>query len=286
IAGFRVISKSHDFPNNPVLCKMIDPAQPVTVDENGRLSRKLTTVIFEYRVNFPKTFQNDEFNIEFEITTGKGEVKVVSGKCSSVDFLVYNTVMIGYNGQVTSGQRGYATTAPCFLGFQTNFTTVRDETVNPPVDRSVPTSITGFARTPAAALTTASIPNVYAHIYTDITDFEKRTMYLVSPDTEWIGDSLRILNNYLPAYPAAQMNKVSYVDLGAIDFINLKSSDFDGIDFNRDGKSMVRLYSGHSYAFKTREDKIAIIYVKNIQIYSPAYNRASPTAYFHIKVQL
>ena len=115
-----------------------------------------------------------------------------------------------YNGRAKTNLKEYLSTATCFIRFITNTSIITDDTVDPPVKDTVPYSITGYATNTATAITTTNRPNVYAHIYTDLSDFEKRTMYLVSPNTEWIADSLRILNKFSATYPTAEMNDVKY----------------------------------------------------------------------------
>lgn len=285
IASIKVLNRSHDFAAAPIACRMIDPAKPVTVGDDGSLSRRLTTFIFEYSVTFPKTFRTGTYSVEFEVTSGRGEKKTLKAECTAVDYLQVTTSSTVYNGQVASSMRSYLSTAPCFLGLRLNTVSVIDSTVSPPVPTDVPSTITGLALTAATAATTANRPNVFAHIYSDVRDFNQRRMYLVSPDSTFVRDSLRALNG-VANFNNTIMNKVRFVDLGTIDFVNLKSSDFDNIDFAGKGKGMVELLVNHSYAFQRPDGRIGIAYVKNIQVYSPEYNRASPFAAIQMKLKL
>ncbi|GEM_PF-1922175 len=285
IARFVAEEQSHDFVVSPVSCKLIDPTKPVEVNSEGFLSRKLSSTVFTYKVTIPKTFREGIYSVKFSITTGKGNVKSLVAKCRAVNFLQATNVLTLFNGQTKTNLRTYLSTAPCFVRFITNMTTVMDSTVSPPVTLSIPTSITASTMNAATAITSVNYPNVYGHIYANLADFDKRSVYLVSPNTPWIADSLRILNSFTGTYPTALMNNVKYVDMGVIDFINLNSSDFDNIPFDTKGESMVQLIDGHSYAFNITDGRVGIMYIKKIMYYSPNYTGGSPIVYMYLKVQ-
>ncbi len=284
IASFTATEQSQSFTANPIVFKMIDPSKPVTISNDGKLSRKLSAVVFEYTVQIPKTFVEGKYSVKFNITTGKGEQKSIVAKLQASSFLASN-VGLYFNGQVASSNRVYSLTANSFFGFTTVTTNVIDATVTPSVTVKVPTSINLVVTTVGTAITAANRVYVYGHIYTDLTNYDKRSMYLVSPKTSWIPDSLRTLNLFKGTYPTAQMQDVKYLELGPVDFATLKVSDLVNKQIGTVGSSQVLLIKGNAYAFLTKEGKIAVLYVKNILYYTPSYAIASPTAYLWLKVE-
>src|SRR5690606_16429683 len=114
----------------------------------------------------------------------------------------------------------------------------------------------------------------------------ERTMHLVSPDESWIGDSLRVLNNFTTPYPAAQMNRVRFVDIGVINFLDMTDDVLDQVDFERDGKSKVQLHVGNSYAFRTADGRKGVLFFKFSFIYTPAYSQGSPIGFFHLSAKI
>lgn len=284
IVSFTATGASENFVTNPLVFKMIDPAKPVTIDAEGKLSRKLAAVIFEYTVKIPNTFTEGEYNVTLNITSGKGETKSVLVRLQASSFMS-SSVGAYFNGQVQSSIRNYSLTASAFLGFTTTLTNVTDNSVTPPVVTKVPTAIALLVSNAGTATTAANRDNIYGHIYTDLSNYDKRLMYLVSPNTSWIPDSLRILNKFTGVYPTAQMRDVKFLDLGQIDFASLKLSSLKDKQIGTAGASKVLLVKGNGYAFLTKEGKIAVIYVKNILYMTPAYTQASPTAYLILKVE-
>jgi len=284
IVSFTATNASANFEVNPLVFKMIDPAKPVTINAEGKLSRKLAAVIFEYTVKIPKTFTEGEYSVILNITSGKGETKSILVRMQASSFM-QSAVGLYFNGQVQSSNRVYSTTASAFFGFTTTLTNVTDNTVTPPVVTKVPTGIALLVNNAGTAITAANKDNIYGHIYTDLSNYDKRLMHLVSPNTSWIPDSLRILNKFTGVYPADQMRDVKFLDLGQIDFASLKLSSLANKQIGTAGSSKVLLVKGNGYGFLTKEGKIAVVYVKNILYMTPAYTQASPTAYLLLKVQ-
>jgi len=285
IAAFTSSEASANFEIAPLAFKMIDTRKPVSADAQGRLSRKLADVVFEFTVKIPNTFTEGEYSVKLNVTSGKGETKSIIVKLQASNFLTSINGGALYNGQVANSKKIYAVGATSFLYSVTTFSNVTDNTVNPPVVKSVPTAVAMAAAAVATAVTAANRPNIYGHIYTDLSDFEKRPMYLVSPNASWIADSLRVFNKFSGTYPTAQMRDVKYLDLGEIDFNSLKLSDLKNRQIGTAGEAKVQLIRGHGYAFLNKDGKIAVIYVKNILYTSPSYAGASPTAYVVHKLE-
>ncbi|MEJ2884227.1 hypothetical protein [Pedobacter sp. GR22-6] len=285
IAAFTSSEASANFEIAPLAFKMIDTRKPVSADAQGRLSRKLADVVFEFTVKIPNTFTEGEYSIKLNVTSGNGETKSIIVKLQASNFLTSINGGALYNGQVANSKKIYAVGATSFLYSVTTFSNVTDNTVNPPVVKSVPTAVAMAAAAVATAVTAANRPNIYGHIYTDLSDFEKRPMYLVSPNASWIADSLRVFNKFSGTYPTAQMRDVKYLDLGEIDFNSLKLSDLKNRQIGTAGEAKVQLIRGHGYAFLNKDGKIAVIYVKNILYTSPSYAGASPTAYVVHKLE-
>jgi len=287
IVQFIVSDTNHPLEFVSITPRMVDPDDTPILDEEGRLSRPVSTVVFEVVVRVPPNFLGS-YEAKFTVVNGKGERKELPVRFEAVNYFMPTTALAAYNGQTQNSNRLYLPTANCFLGFTRFYTYPVDNSVDPPRIDTVNTSITPILRTPSTAITAASRPHVYAHLFTDLTDLDNRTMYLVSPDEPWVADSLRSLNKITANYQPHLMNRVRYIDLGAIDFINLTSAQMNEISllpFETEGKEMVKLTMGHSYAFKTTEGKTAILYLKKVVAYDSYYSIASPTAYFHLKVE-
>lgn len=287
IVQLIVSGASQPFEIDPVVFRLVDPENPPTLDEDGYLSRPLSTVIFEINVNVPKTFNQGTYSVNFTVVNGRGDKKDLTASFEAVNYFMPATRLSAYNGQTVSNNVQYLPTANCFLGFTKVFSYPVDNTVSPARRDTVLASVTPIVRTPSLARNLANRPNIYAHIYTDIPSLDSRQMYLVSPDESWIADSLATLNNST-AFPTHLMNRVRYIDLGLIDFLNISSeqmSEFSRLPFETEGKAMVPLKAGHSYAFLSTDQKVVVLFVKAIIQYAAFYSTASPTADFHMIVQ-
>lgn len=287
IVQFIVSDPSHPLEITAIRTLMVDPENPPVLDEEGRLSRPVSTAVFEVVVRVPPDFLGP-YEVNFTVVNGKGERKQLAGRFEAVNYFMPTTVLAAYNGRTRNSNREYLATANCFLSFSRFYTYPVDNSVDPPRTDTVNTSVTPALRTPSTAITAANRPNVYAHIFTDLTDLDDRHMYMVSPDEPWVADSLRSLNKITVNYQPHLMNRVRYIDLGPIDFINLtsaKMTEISALPFETEGQAKVKLTMGHSYAFKTTYGKTGIFYLKKIVAYDAYYSTASPTAYFHLKVE-
>jgi hypothetical protein len=292
IARIQISDKSHDFVMDPVACKMVDKQKPVDVDSLGFLSRKLSTVVFTCKLTIPGDFQEGIFSVKFTIYSGKGDTSSIICKCKVMDYFNGQGRINIYNGQTKSGTRTYSGTAPCFLDIEYLTSYKYDYSFDPPKSVKYIAGCSIYGRNASQAVSETYRKYIHGYIYTDLADFDQRKVYIVSPNTSWIGDSLRILNKLTITYPYEQMYDIKYVDLGPIDFIHMSNSTFENIPFETEGQSMIQLMKGHCYAFypymsyyKAGERKVGIIYVKEITYYDPSYTVASPTATVLVAVQ-
>lgn len=285
IAGFMVRNQSIDLEVVNLKCLMVDTRDSVKVNDGGNLSRKVSTVIFEYTVRVPKNAQpGQQYRAEFVIVSGKGEERVVDVGFNLVGYFRAPTLLTAFNGQVKNSMKEYLPSANCFIGFSPTTSVIVDPD-DPAIRDTLQTGITAFVRNPSLATNAANRPNIVAHIFTEIRTLRERIMYLVSPDESWIGDSLRILNNFTAPYPADQMNHVRFVDLGVINFLDMTDDVLDQVDFDRDGQTKLQLHVGNSYAFRTEDGRKGVIFFKFVHIYTPAYSQGSPVGYFHLNAK-
>ncbi|MBL1411438.1 hypothetical protein [Sphingobacterium faecale] len=282
IARFNVRNRSIELDVNSLKFLMVDGRDPVTIDEQGQLSRKVSTVVFEYTVKIPKETKGGQtFTGEFVITSGSGEERVIKVGFNLVSYFRAATLLTVYNGRVKNSMKEYLPTANCFITYQQTSAS-RPRPDNPSQNETVITGISTAVANPATAITTTNRPKVIAHLFNEIHSLDESRLYLVSPDEPWIADSLRVLNKFTGTYPTAQMNKVRYVDLGPINFLDMDDDDFNKADFEKDGKSKILLKVGNSYAFQTADGRTGVLFYKFVHIYSPEYSIGSPIAYFHI----
>src|SRR5690606_1288713 len=97
---------------------MVDTQNPVAFSENGELSRKVSTVVFEYTLRIPKTAQpGSQYRAQFVISTGKGEERVVDVGFNLVGYFRAPTLLTAFNGQIINSTEQYLPTASCFIGY-------------------------------------------------------------------------------------------------------------------------------------------------------------------------
>ncbi|MDD2426016.1 MAG: hypothetical protein PHU00_08340 [Bacteroidales bacterium] len=285
LTRIRIEEQSHPTFKTDTSFALVDNRYPITLDADGYMNRQVSNIVLQYSVTLPKDFKNQVYSAKVIFTNDKGEEKSTIISCRTINFYYSTSAIQLHYGKWTKGARTYTSNAS-LLCIRYSTTLLKDEEGKNILDENgktitVRTGVSPNSLSYTYSTNTTYGPNTYGFMFTDLWDNKGGTMYLYSPDQAWIQDSLSTLNNY-KLYDISKMNSVRYVELGIIDFVQLKDSDFQNIDFENKGVDKVELKPGYSYAFMLTTGEVAIIFVKKITRHA---TNASPNAYCVIAVE-